>query len=291
MDYVQYQEGDDTQRKADELRNQLLAAFASSVSDKRKEAIEARKLSGIEEAWQEDEEYYNGVDKFNNGHALRKPTTKAGRVTSRAKGKGQRSTAFINITQPYVDLVTAREFDMLFPTDDKPFGFEPTPVPEIDKLTDSKAQMPDGQMSEGDAAKAYLKAAKDMADLAETKVWDWLSESSWHTEGRKVVQQKNMVGTGVLKGPFPKSRTRTKVNKSGGLIAIEKLHEITPCTKCIDVWNLYPDPSCGNDIHNGNYIFEKDTITGKQLRMLKDGGGYLSEEIDKVLEEALARFT
>ena len=275
----------DDAHKAEELRNQQLAAFASSVVGKRKEAIDARKLSGIEEIWQQDEEHYNGIDEWNTGEAMHKPSTKEGRVTITKKDKGSKSTAFVNLTQPYVDLVTAREFDMLFPTDDKPFAFEPTPIPEINKLTDSQQQMPDGQMTEGDAAKAFLQEAKDKADAAETQVWDWLAESSWHTEGRKVVQQKNMVGTGVLKGPFPVARTKTKVIKSqfGGM-QVEKYTEIVPCTKMIDVWNLYPDPACGNNIHNGSYVFEKDTITGKQIKALK-GAGYMDAEIDRVLEE------
>lgn len=275
----------DDAQKAKELRNQQLAAFASSVVAKRKEAVDARKLSGIEEIWQQDEEHYNGIDEWNTGEAMHKPSTKEGRVTITKKGKGSKSTAFVNITQPYVDLVTAREFDMLFPTDDKPFAFEPTPIPEINKLTDSQTPMPDGKMTEGDAAKAFIAEAKEKADAAETQVWDWLAESRWHTEGRKVIQQKNMVGTGVLKGPFPEVRTKTKAIKSqfGGM-QVEKHTEIVPSTKMIDVWNLYPDPACGNDIHNGGFIFEKDTITGKQLKALK-GAGYMDAEIDRVLEE------
>lgn len=287
---MEYDPAQDDSRKKDELRKQQLAAFASSVVLKRKEAIDARKLIGIETIWAEDENYYNGIDEYNLGDALQKPTTKEGRVSVAKKGKsGTKSTAFVNITQPYVDLVTAREFDMLFPVDDKPFSFEPTPVPEVSKLIDSQKRMPDGQMTEGDAAKAFLQEAKEMADGAENQVWDWLAESNWHTEGRKVIQQKNMIGTGVLKGPFPELKTKNKVLKDSIGIRVEKYQEIVPSSRYIDAWNLYPDPACGNNIHNGAYIFEKDKITGKKLRMLKGGAGYMDEEIDKVLEEGPSR--
>lgn len=286
---LDYADGDDTQPVDFEVqRLERLRAFAASLHQRRKEAINAREQSGIEQQWLADEEYYNGVDDHNRGQYLLKPSTKQGRVTQKQKSTGStRSTAFVNITQPYVDLVSAREFDMLFPVDDKPFGFEPTPVPDIDRLVDSQSPMPDGDMTQGEAAKQYLQEAKDKAEKAETQVWDWLVEANWHTEGRKVIQQKNLIGTGVLKGPFPNRTRKRKLAKDGqtGTIVLEAIENVQPSSKWIDAWNIYPDPSCGNNIHNGNYIWEKDKISGKQLRELKGQPGYLDGEIDGVLEE------
>lgn len=274
-----------TDEQIEQAKKAKLAVFSGVLLSRRKEAIDARKLSGIEDIWLEDEEYYNGIDDFNRGTMMLKPTTKEGRVSETKKKGSARSTAFVNITQPYVDLVSSREFDMLFPVDDKPFALEPTPIPEIKKLTDSQEMMPDGNMTEGDAAKAYLKEAKDKAEAAETQIWDWLAESNWHTEGRKLIHQKNMLGTGVIKGPFPDQKRRREVIKDEfkGL-SLKISQKVQPMSKKIDVWNLYPDPACGCDIHNGSYIWEKDRISGKQLRELK-GAGYIDSEIVEILKE------
>lgn len=278
---------DDFQHQAEQQRKAQLAAFAASLVSKRKEAVDARKLSGIEDIWQEDEQYYGGIDQYNQGEVMLKPTSVAGRVQIRSKSNtSTKSTVFVNITQPYVDLVSAREFDMLFPVDDKPFAIEPTPVPDIDDVKASDAPMPDGQMTEGEAAQGFLAEASHKAELAETQIWDWLAESNWHTEGRKVVEQKNRLGTGVLKGPYPK-RCKEKAKATDpntGRISIQFTDVTKPASRQIDVWNLYPDPACGSNIHDGSYIWEKDTVTGKQLKALK-GGGYLDDEIDRVLEE------
>lgn len=279
-------DADPNRQKAEEQRLAQLSAFAGGLVAKRKEAVEARRLSGIEQQWLEDEEYYNGVDDYNRGAYMLKPATKVGRVTEAKKADSTKSTAFLNITQPYVDVVSAREFDMLFPVDDKPFAFEPTPVPDIEAVVDSTEPMPIGGVTEGDAAKAFLAEAEAKAEAAETQVWDWLAESNWHTEGRKVIQQKNKIGTGVLKGPFPFVRERSRLGQDdlGNIIAVKSLKR-QPASKMIDAWNLYPDPACGNDIHNGSYIWEKDNISGKQLRALKRQPGYIAAEIDQALKE------
>lgn len=276
---------DNSAYQAEQDRLIKLAAFAHALVSKRKEAVDARRQSGIEQIWQEDEEYYNGIDECNRGEVMLKPATKEGRVTSNRFANDNRSTAFVNITQPYVDLITAREFDMLFPVDDRPFSIEPTPIPEINGVVDSQNPMPNGDMTEGDAAKAYIKDAEDKAEKAETQIWDWLSESSWGTQGHKVVAQKNMLGTGVLKGPYPVKYRKRKMMSSEFGITVQMLEQIKPASKMIDVWNLFPDPACGDDIHSGAYIWEKDTVTGKQLRELKGTSGFLDDEIDKVLHE------
>ena len=50
-------------------------------------------------------------------------------------------------------------------------------------------------------------------------------------------------------------------------------------------WNFYPDPACGECIHDGAYVWERDTITAKGLRELKESDGYIESQIDKCLED------
>jgi hypothetical protein len=278
---------EDPLKDAEKLRKQQLTAFAETLAEKRKKAVEARRLSGIEDIWLENENYYSGIDEFNQGNALQKSATLTGRATYRKKSKAnKRSTVFVNITAPYVDLVSAREGDMLIPTNDKPFSIKPTPVPDIEKSLDSTEPMEDGQMTEGEAAKQFMEEVQAKAEGAEEQIWDWLAESGWHTELRKLIAQKNKIGTGCLKGPFPIKRKQRRMTKNPetGAIALEIADITKPASKMVDVWNLYPDPACVDDIHEGSYIFEKDIVTGKQLEELK-GSDYINDEIDIILKE------
>jgi len=61
----------------------------------------------------------------------------------------------------------------------------------------------------------------------------------------------------------------------------------SPGSKSIDPWNFFPDPSCGENIHNGAYVWERDFITRKQLRELIvfEEEGYNEIQILKCLKE------
>ncbi|MFA6609103.1 MAG: hypothetical protein WCT07_04340, partial [Candidatus Paceibacterota bacterium] len=187
--------------------------------------------------------------------------------------------------QPYVDMASARVSDLLLPTDDKPFHIKPTPVPEISKHTDNQELLADGQSTVGDAAKAFIAEMTDKADKAETQIWDWLVESRWHGEMRKVIEQSARIGTSILKGPYPvKRKKRTMKKADDGMMDLVIEEELKPASKMIDVWNFYPDPSSGDNIHNGRYIFERGDISARQLRDLK-GIGYIDSEIDAIIKE------
>lgn len=276
------------QEAQNEARLAKLSAFAGKITSKRRDAILGRKLSGIEAVWQEDDEYYAGVDAMNRGEGMLKGSSPQGRVTmsSREVGQSTRSTVFINLTAPYVDIGAARVADMALPTDDRPFSIRPTPIPEIvEAVSNHDEMMPGGQHTVGQASQAFLDDINKKADAAENQIWDWLVESKWHSEVRKIIEQSARIGTGCIKGPFPKKVKKRKMNKDDqGNITLIVEDEIKPVMKAIDIYNLYPDPSCGNDIHSGSFIFEKDLINARQLRDLK-GTGYIDSEIDAVLKE------
>ncbi len=276
------------QQSIAEARLAKLSAFAGKITGKRKEAIDGRKLSGIEEVWLGDDEYYVGTDSMNKGEGMLKGSSPTGRVTMRSNDVTQssRSTVFVNISAPYVDIGAARVADMALPTEDKPFAIKTTPIPEmVEHVTNNNEMMPGGQHTVGEASQAFLDDMNKKADAAENQIWDWLCESRWHSEVRKVIEQAARVGTGCIKGPFPKKVKKRKMSKdTDGNITLIIEDEIKPAMKAVDVYNLYPDPSCGHNIHAGTYIFEKDLINARQLRELK-GTGYIDSEIDAVLKE------
>ena len=152
-------------------------------------------------------------------------------------------------------------------------------------------KVPQVPMTVSDFAKQKLEAAEDAADKAETRIWDWLVECNYAGQTRKVLFDSSRIGTGVLKGPVPeiKKSKAVTINADGGGITLEIIEKIKPIVKWIDPWNLFPADDCGEDIHNGDGIFERDAISPKTLKGLAKQDGYIAEAIAKVLKEGPGR--
>lgn len=285
--------------RQEELEGRL-QAFAAVVSGKLKDAIVYRQNSGVEIEWQEDEEAYEGIDDANRTderYLSRKPIGD-GVATSGGTAQPTRSNAFLNITRPYVDASAARVGDMLLPTDDWPWAIEPTPMPDMEEAvaspeTDQPIQLSDGTtIQKSEMAKSLIAAATKRGDAAQERIRDWHVECQWHAETRKVIEDTARIGTGVLKGPYPiKKRSKTWATAPDGVTTLTIKETISPASRRIDPVNLYPDPSCGENIHNGSYIFERDLVTKKQLMDLIGVPGYFEHQIRQCLEEGAVMAT
>ena len=296
-------------------------ALGNSLKKKRAEAIAGRKNSGIEDEWRITEDAYQGIDDANRGStAVGKPSSPNGGITSgQSPQVGTRSTIVLNITRPYVDAAAARVSDMLLPTDDTPWGIKPTPVPSMalpapaapvapvmPAPPEGMPAMPTTGAAPGippvapvgappvamdplaqamKAAADEQEAAKTAAEAATKEIEDWLVQCQWHAEVRKMIEDTARLGTGVLKGPVPAVKRRKAIAMQDGMAVVSIEKAIVPESRAVDPWNFYPDPACGESIHDGSYTWERDTITRKGLRDLKEVGGYLADQIDKVLEE------
>jgi hypothetical protein len=126
--------------------------------------------------------------------------------------------------------------------------------------------------------------AKEQAEKAELQIWDWLEESGWTRELRECIQDMAEIGTGVLKGPIPYKSISKQTQRSEGGIDYIHVEEIKPGSFFIPAENIYPDPACGDDIHNGAFIWERGEVTSRQLKEFK-GLGYIDSQIDLVLAE------
>lgn len=310
------------QQAAEDRRIAILNALGQAVAAKRREAAAARQASGIEDEWQGDEEFYQGYDDANR-HEFTNTATKpsASGASSEPTPRRRGSTVFPNITQPYVDAASARVGDMLLPTDDRNFAIEATPVPDIfedfeEQVTPEvpaampqspmaqavagalpqqatpqpMVQLPGGEAMPLDQAKAAFDrmkaAAAKSAEKAQTRIDDWLSECQYHAEVRKVIDDASKLGSGVIKGPVPVMRKARQWRKGDdGVSMLVMVEEIKPGSRRIDPWNLFPDGACGENIHDGAHIFERDFITSKRLEELKDDPKYIASQIDLCLGE------
>jgi hypothetical protein len=292
---------EEAEKQAYEQRISKLQSLGSMLSKKRDEAVASRSQSGVEDDWMEDEEHYEGIDDANRDlyRNRGKPLSPEG-GSDKKKDQPTRSRVFLNITRPYVDAAAAKVADMLLPTDDQNWGIEPTPIPTLAKHKSSADPLlqpngqpamiagPDGQpkqMTVGEHATQILELAKEASKQAETRIDDWLTESNFNDETRKVIESCSRLGTGIIKGPYPVARKCSEISKEGGLTSVKRKFKISPESRAIDPWDFYPDPSCGNDIHKGSYCFERDRLTVRGVEDLKDDQSYIPEMIQMCLAE------
>lgn len=246
-------------------------------------------------------------------------------IERKASKSTTRSTVFVNITKPFTIAAASKIADPLSrftfgakptpipdlikkATDEATLAFDEQGKPINKPVTDENGQPVDvpqivngqpmldqsgqpilrpamTQATVADVAKHEMQQAIEAADKAKTQIMDWLTEAGFKDEVATSINDKARIGTGVLKGPFPEySRRRAVVKALEGIGMVIK-EDLIPKSRCISVWNLYPDGSCGESIHNGKYIFERDDINARQLQSLAKTPGYIKEEIEKVLEE------
>jgi hypothetical protein len=297
------------QAQEDADRQARLDTFGAALGTKRTSAVEARRASGIEEIWRQDEEFYEGIDDANRGETVtlkpRDPNGAGGTsLTSTDEAIG--SNVFMNITRAYVDFSAGRACDMLLPTDEANWDLRPTPMPDVIALmtSDKPLTMPPGVQLKpgapstiGEAATQMVNEAHKKVAKAKTRIEDWLEEGQFSAEQRKVIRDAAKVGVGILKGPFPSKRMARAIvrDEQTGDMTMQVQNKTAPESRCISYWNFYPDPACGEDIHRGSFVWEKDRITARQLRDLKgtkDSDGnpmYLEDTITRCLEEGPQR--
>lgn len=284
---------DDGQELIDDSeRIAVLDRLGSTLSAKRREAVAHRSSSGIEDEWDGDEAFYQGYDEANRHEFIKtasKPT-EGGASTDKTKETG--SIVFPNITQPYVDAVSARVGDMLLPTDDRNFKVDPTPIPEtgaemMAAMNPAQPLQPTQQPTQvAQAVDQMMAEAKLKAEKAEKRIDDWLSECQYNSEVRKVIDDCAKLGSGVVKGPVPVIiKSKMCQDAQDGTKVITLVEKIVPASRRVDPWNLFPDPACGESIHNGSFIFERDYLTAKKLEELKGLPGYIDSQIDLCIEE------
>lgn len=277
-----FQEPDE---QADDMRAQQRAALQELVASRVRRAVDARLTSGIEDIWQEDDEQYNGLE-WDDTPANQVPNAKSQAPRATARPAPQRSRIYVNITKPKTDTGVARVQELLVPHDDKPWAIEPTPVPEVDAAIEAQDQTPvmtadGGQVPRADAARALAANLLKRAEKMAKHIDDWFVEGKVLAQWRRVIRDAGRIGTGVLKGPFPTIRTDRKWQ--GGKVT--KVERLAPTSKAISAWDFFPDPSCGENIHEGAFVVERDYMTGRTVRGLAKLPDYDATAIAEILKE------
>jgi hypothetical protein len=294
---VEYEDQEERMRK----RAEKLQSFGASLGGQRDEWIRSRGSYGVDKRWIEDEDQYNGKDNIAKAASQMMTSVEQGYPVTTQMAKPHRSTVFIGMTRQKTNAAEARLADILLPTDDRNWGIQPTPDPQLMGMSkDNKAAMDqqgqpvmddNGQPARvRDVVKAVLEVANKKAEAMQTEIEDQLVECNYNGELRKMIHDAAVLGTGVVKGPIVTNRTRKAwqpiTDNTGQTVhQVEIVQEISPASFRVDPRNVWPDPGCGESVHNGKGIYEREQITAKQIRDLAKQPGFLKAQLRKVLEE------
>lgn len=300
-------------RAAQELMERM-QLFEQMLCSRRQEAVQARAASGVERQWLEDQDSYQGRDSMNRRTSVIEAAAAGGAVSPRRgtpneSTQANRSTVFVQLTRQKTNAAAARCADMLYPTDDRNWGIKPTPVPELmevikgrtgqQQVIDSGQALmhpdaPDTPLTYAALAAEQMTLAAQKAKLMQDEIDDQLTECQYNYEGRKVIQDAAMLGTGILKGPSvvnrvakkwaPQTTTDAK-GKSETVQVLEMVQEIRPRSYRVDPWNFFPDPACGENIQDGSYVYEREYMPGRELARLAKVPGFNSAAIMACLRE------
>lgn len=289
-----------------ERQEERLQTFGHNLGKQRDEWIRDRYSYGVDKRWLEDLDQYNSKDNINRQASQMMTSVEQGYPVTTQHAKPHRSTVYIGMTRQKTNSAEARVADILLPTDDRNWGIQPTPEPEIMGMTkdDNPAVDPytgqpmvdqQGQpLRKKDIARAVMDMARKKAEAMQTEIDDQLVQCDYNGELRKVIHDAAVLGTGVVKGPVVMNRTRKAwqpiTDAAGEMVhQIEIVEELSPASFRVDPRNCFPDPGCGENIHDGKGLYERQKLTAKQVRDLAKQPGYMKSQLRKVLEEGPKR--
>lgn len=240
----------------DRPEGELTDIFAGLVQRLEQDALDrVSKRLIVEERWLLDQRQYEGQEDDNIVRQLR---------------RDNRSTAVVNVTRSKCNTFESKTFDMLFPTDDKNWGVDPTPVPELDaELKERNGEVErltaEANVEEDDDVAGQLTAEADQlaqriaeiegeqltarkhADLMGDEIEDNLVECEYAIECRKVIHDGTVGGTGILKGPIPLNERVRKnwLQDDAGVYRLKNNvgSEDRFAYQHTSYWNVFPDTS------------------------------------------------
>jgi hypothetical protein len=224
----------------------------------------------------------------------------------------KRSTLFVNETRPKTNACEARLVDMLFPTDGRNWGVQPTPVPQLaqdaQRAADDAAKLiaqanaavaesnPEherlaAQANDAQATATRLRLdmeeARKRAEAMESEIADQLSECRYSIQARDVIRDACRIGVGVFKGPVANTdRARLSWRKMEGPGAssyeLAWAGDPRPAYYRVDPWGFFPDPNA-RTIEESSDFFERHLMTKKDLRALARQPGFDADAIRRLL--------
>ena len=275
-----------------------LAAIIGRLDREAEERVGKRDL--VEKRWLDDLSQYHG----RYSESLIKELKDA-----------RKSTLYINSTRPKTNAMASRLSDMLFPTDDRNWGIQPTPVPELTVEAEAAASAaaeaetaavaePDDQGLQQAAAQAEQRAdtvqaimdeARKRSRAMEEEIDDHLREAKYAAQARVIIDDACKLGSGIIKGPVIGERSRKAwqqqdllddngdvLEQGGGEFALNNVEDPRPVFWRTNPWNFFPDLDA-TTLEDSEGNFERHLMNNKQLRRLARQPGFDQDAIRRLL--------
>jgi hypothetical protein len=210
------------------------------------------------------------------------------------------SDIFVMLTSVKCRAAEAWVREVLLPAGEKPWGIEPTPIPDLDpsvKFNISRqiieeqqvavnrgfAPMSESEMDrraeeiESEIMAKVCDAAKKRAEGMEMRIADELEEGGFRESLDHFISDFVTFPTAFLKGPVDRN-TKKLEWRDGVPVVVPKVHMEFDWVSPFDI---YPSPS-SRDLQGG-YVIERIRLTRAALNKLIGVPGYNDENIRKVL--------
>jgi hypothetical protein len=226
----------------------------------------------------------------------------------------QQSTAYVKATRAKTVALEARLFDLMFPTDDRNWSANPTPVPKLageqkeaeTRATNAAAQANQAEAAGDPSAPQIVAAGQDEAARAATaaneieratqaaklmqeEMDDQLVESNYAAECRIAIHDLCLFGTAVLKGPMVNEKTRGKWMPANDAnedheYELRQTDDPRPMVRRVDPWSFFPDMS-GRNIEECEFTFERYLWTRSDLRKMVRTQGFNPDAVRELLRD------
>lgn len=281
-----------------EALEHALEALGRELLPTRERAVLFRSASGIERKWEQDQQLFEGEDPTQGKESM---LTYAQQEQAPPTNNelAYRSKVVMNIVRGKCEIAEGRFADIQLPVSGKNWGLKPTPKPDLAKAAtkDSPAVLketgeqlvdPSGQpLSVKDIAAREMDTAREKMNRMTEVIDDQLTECEYNAESRKVIESAVRLGTGILKGPNTVRKVKKawfRENEEDGF-QLRIMEELKPASENVSVWDVFPDPDCGDRVRSAGYIWERDTVLARDLQDLAKVPGYFPSRIGKVLSE------
>src|SRR5690606_9781904 len=111
-----------------------------------------------------------------------------------------------------------------------------------------------------------------------------LSACNYALECRRAIEDRVILGTGILKGPVNTGRPRTKYVKSGTSWLPQVVYDYEPTITSVRPWRFYPDMDV-TDFKDSKDTVEYHPKTAMELSLLRSHPGFDAAAIEAILDK------
>lgn len=118
----------------------------------------------------------------------------------------------------------------------------------------------------------------------EREIKTQLDACNYPLEARRAMEDRVILGTGIMKGPVNTGRMRTKYVKVGASWVPQVVNDFTPTVTSVRPWRFYPDMDV-TDFKDSQDTIEYHPKTALELAQLRYHPGFDRESIDYILSK------